>query len=71
MAITGFFVDWNGNTRRFEAPGDGFRCELYCQYGGDHQSVDVIDANDFVVHEGTFFATLDDIVSAGVRVVLV
>ncbi len=65
---TGFFVDWNGNTRRFELPGDGYTCRLANR---NFPSVDVIDPAGFVCHEATFFPTLDEVKSAGVEVNLI
>ena len=66
MAInTGFFVDWNGTTRRVEAPGDGYTCQVVDR---GHQGVDVIDSAGFVCHEATYFHTLADIEAAGVVV---
>ncbi len=67
MAKAGFFVDWNGDTRRTEQPGHPFECLV------DEQSshVDVIDSEGFVVHECSFFATLAAAEAAGVTVNLV
>ncbi|EMB2824022.1 hypothetical protein ACIUV1_25860 [Pseudomonas aeruginosa] len=67
MAIAGFFVDWNGDTRRTEQPGDYFECVV------DEQTahVDVVDSEGFVVHECSYFPTLDAVEAAGVSVKLV
>lgn len=61
--VTGFFVDWDGNTRRFEQPGEGLEC-LLVERG--HLGVDVCDSEGFVVHEATFFPTLEAAAAAGV-----
>ena len=65
--VTGFFVDWDGFTRRFESPGADFTCRM-----SDRKwpSVDVIDSSGFVVHEATYFATLADVEAADVVVTL-
>ena len=65
---SGFFVDWDGNTRRVENPGAGFECVVVTR---GHVGVDVLSADGAVVHEATFFATLDDVRAAGVEVHLV
>jgi hypothetical protein len=64
----GFFVDGDGNTRRVAAPGDGFTCEVVER---GHKGVNVLDAEGFVVHEATYFATLADVQAAGVVVNLI
>lgn len=66
--VTGFFVDWDGNTRRFERPRDGLECVLVER---GHRGVDVRDSEGFVVHEATFFPTLEAVAAAGVVVNLV
>jgi hypothetical protein len=65
---TGYFVDWNGDTRRVEAPGTGLRCEvrLRAVNGTSYRSVEVIDGDDFVMHVATYFETLDAVQAAGV-----
>lgn len=68
METTGYFVDWNGDTRRVEAPGDGYSCEVVRR--GQNLCVDVIHAG-FVCHEATYFASLDAVEAAGVIVNLV
>lgn len=56
--VTGFFVDWDGETRRFESPGDGYRCAyVYTTY----PSVEVIDSSGCVIFEGAFHPTLESI----------
>ncbi|HBO7965300.1 MULTISPECIES: hypothetical protein [Pseudomonas] len=67
MAIAGFFVDWNGDTRRTEQPGEFFEC-IVDQLAAH---VDVIDSEGFVVHECSFFPTLEAVKAAGVTVNLI
>ncbi len=64
---TGFFVDWNGATRRIESPGAGMRCEVVPEtlYGVPYFSVNVIDQDDFVTYEATYFETLEAVQAAG------
>ena len=64
----GFFVDWDGNTRRVDAPGDGMECEVVDR---GHMSVDVLDSQGFVIPEATCFPTLEAVAAAGVVVNLV
>lgn len=64
MAIPGFFVDWNGNTRRTEQPGEFFQCIVDVSTA----HVDVVDSDGFVVHECSYFPTLAAAEAAGVSV---
>lgn len=63
-AVYGFFVDWNGKTRRTEAPGQGYRCLV----DEDLTRVDIMESDGGVVHECTYYRTLDDVKAAGVIV---
>lgn len=67
--VIGFFVDWDGNTRRTEAPGSGYTCQLveHANYLG----VDVIDHEGFVCHEAVYYPTQDALRAVGVTVNLV
>lgn len=67
MAAIGFFVDWNGNTRRTEQVGDYFECIV----DEANAHVDVVDSDGFVIHECSFFPTLECVQAAGVTVNLV
>ena len=60
----GFFVDWNGNARKTEAPGDGLKCDV--DVARSH--VDVVDQNGFVIHECVLFKTIEALQAAGVDV---
>lgn len=67
MTIAGFFVDWNGDTRRTEQPWEHY------EYIVDEQAahVDVVDSQGFVVHECSYFPTLEAVAAAGVSVKLI
>jgi len=60
-AVDGFFVDWDGKTRRTEAPGQGYRCLV----DEDLSRVDIMQSDGGVVHECTYYKTLDDVKAAG------
>lgn len=66
---SGFFVDWNGDTRRVESPGSGYSCSpvrtMMCE-GEPYQAVDVIDSSGFVIHEAVYYPTLDALKAVGV-----
>lgn len=70
IPLLGFFVDWDGGTRKVESPGEGIRCvvRLSTLQGIKYLSVDVVDSCDFVIHEATYFESLDALRSAGVVV---
>ncbi|MFA7588499.1 MAG: hypothetical protein WCY11_20320 [Novosphingobium sp.] len=63
----GFFVDWNGALRSTADPGEDFVCEV------DYPSryVAVMSPKGVLVHEATFFRTLEDIAKAGIKATLV
>ena len=74
MATTGFFVDWNGDTRRVERPGAGYSCGPIATKGTGadaYQSVDVLDSEGFVTHEAVYYPTLEAIEALGVSIKLV
>ena len=74
MAPTGFFVDWNGDTRRVERPGVGYTCGHITSKGtgkNAYMAVDVLDSEGFVTHEAVYYPTLDAIQALGVSVNLV
>lgn len=66
---TGFFVDWDGNTRRVEAPGDGFTCRLTAHNA--YTGVDVIDHALFICYEAVYYETIEALEAAGVKVNLI
>lgn len=71
---TGYFVDWNGDTRSIANLGGGYSCtplvEKVCE-GKPYQAVDILDAGGFVIFEAVYYPTLDDIKALGVTVNLV
>lgn len=64
MTIEGFFIDWDGKTRRTEAPGKGLRCEVdtAARYVGVFGKYGTLD------HEATYYKTLSAIEAAGIKV---
>lgn len=68
IPTTGYFVDWNGEARRVEAPGRGYTCVVIKKDG--YLGVDVIDGEDFVTHEATYFESLEAIAATGCTVKL-
>jgi len=64
---SGFFVDWDGNARSTDDPGGGFRCEVdpIAKY------VAVMTQGGTMVHEGTFYKSLEAIEKAKIRAPLV
>lgn len=73
MDTKGFFVDWDGNTRRVEAPGAGMTCQVVERQlkGRPYKGVDVLDHEGFVTHEATYYESLDALRAVGVTVNLV
>lgn len=57
MTVQGFFIDWDGNTRRTEAPGPPYTCQV--DVATKH--VVVVDSHGFSVHECVYFSTLDEV----------
>ena len=64
--VIGYFVDWDGNTRCVEAPGDGYRCQVVVQRTGS-VSVDLNDTDGSVCHEADYHPTLAALRSRGVE----
>ncbi|HEY0466404.1 MAG TPA: hypothetical protein VGC79_19475 [Polyangiaceae bacterium] len=60
---SGFFVDWNGNARSTDDPGGGFKCEVdpVAKY------VAVMTPGGTMVHEATFYKSLEAIEKARIR----
>ncbi len=65
----GYFVDWDGKTRRVETPGNGYTCKVVARDG--FQAVDVIDSQGFVCHDADYHESLDSLGRVGVIVSLV
>ncbi|GLI25447.1 MULTISPECIES: hypothetical protein [Xanthobacter] len=59
----GFFIDWDGNARSVDDPGGGYLCETdrVAKY------VAVTTKTGTLVHEGTFYKTMEDIAKAGIK----
>lgn len=68
MSATGFFVDWDGCTRRVEAPGDNYTCQIVqlpsCR------GVNVLDAEGCVCFEAVHYETLADLRATGIDIKL-
>lgn len=64
---TGYFIDWDGNVRSVTDPGGGYRCEVdpVARYVG------VATPGGALVHEATFYRSLEDIARAGIKATLV
>ncbi|MFZ5491783.1 MAG: hypothetical protein ACOY6E_04695 [Pseudomonadota bacterium] len=63
----GYFIDWDGNVRSVADPGGGFCCEIdtVARYVG------ITTPSGALVHEATFYRSLEDIAKAGIRASLV
>lgn len=57
----GYFVDWNGDTRPTSQPGEHLECIVDVQ----NAHADIRDSEGFVIHECTFFPTLESASQAG------
>ncbi|VFU09433.1 conserved hypothetical protein [Methylocella tundrae] len=62
-ADSGFFVDWDGNTRSTSDPGGGYLCEIDVPA----RYVAVTTRSGALVHEGTLYKTLADVEKAGLK----
>lgn len=63
----GYFVDWNGNLRSTDDPGEDFTCDV----DNVARYVAVMTPRGTLVHEATLYRTLEDIVKAGIKSQLV
>lgn len=63
----GFFVDWDGNIRSTAEPGGGYLCETdtVARY------VAITTKTGTLVHEGTFYKSVEDVAKAGIKASLV
>jgi hypothetical protein len=63
----GYFIDWDGNLRSVADPGGGYRCEVdtVARY------VAIATAGGALVHEATFYRSLQDVARAGIKAALV
>lgn len=71
--VTGFFVDWNGDTRRMERPGLGYTCQLrrMAHDGQPYFAIDVLDSEGFVSHEAVYYPSLAALQAVGVSINLI
>ncbi len=67
MPAEGFFVDWDGCTRRVEAPGEGLRCYVDRKRG----IVGVENSAGETIHEADLWNSIEDLERAGITVTLV
>lgn len=61
--MRGFFIDWNGKVRAVADPGPGMVCEV----DEPARYVAVLKGRGNVVHEGSWFTSLDAIAAAGIQ----
>jgi len=63
----GFFVDWDGNIRSTDDPGGGYLCDvdMPARYVG------ITTESGTLVHEATFYRSLDAVSRAGIKASLV
>jgi hypothetical protein len=66
-ANSGFFIDWAGNARSTDDPGGGYLCDVdpVAKY------VAVTTKTGTLVHEGTFYKSLEAITKTGIKATLV
>ena len=67
MPPEGYFIDWDGNLRSTEDPGGGYACEvdIVARY------VAIMGKGGALVHEATYYKTVDDVSKAGIKATLV
>ncbi|PPD23468.1 MAG: hypothetical protein CTY24_04175 [Methylobacter sp.] len=63
----GFFVDWNGNARRTEDAGG----DLVVDVDTASKYVALYTANGTLMHEATYYKTLEDMEKKGIKASLV
>jgi hypothetical protein len=64
---SGFFIDWDGNARSTDDPGGGFCCEV----DAVTKYVAVMTPGGTLVHEATFYKSLEAIAKARITAPLV
>ena len=59
----GYFIDWDGNARSVSDPGGGYVCDIdmVAKY------VAVNTKTGALVHEGTYYKTIEAIAKAGIK----
>ena len=67
MSSEGYFIDWDGNMRSTDDPGGGYACEvdMVARY------VAVMGKGGALVHEATYYKTIEDVSKAGIKATLV
>jgi hypothetical protein len=67
MSQSGFFIDWNGKVRSTDDPGGGYLCDVdaVARYVG------ITTKTGTLVHEATFYKSLEAIAKAGITAELV
>jgi hypothetical protein len=65
--LTGYFIDWDSNLRSTDHPGKGNHCEIdpIARY------VAIKDKYGSMIHEATFYPSLDAVAKAGIKSQLV
>lgn len=63
----GFFIDWNGKARSTLDPGGDYLCEI----DSVARYVAITTKSGTLVHEGTFYRSLDALAKAGITTELV
>ncbi|WP_322318155.1 hypothetical protein [Hydrogenophaga sp.] len=63
----GYFMDWDGNVRRTDDPGGGYRCDV--DRGARY--VGVLSKSGALVHEATFYKDQAALDKAGIKGTLV
>lgn len=64
---TGFFVDWNGDARRTEDAGG----DLVVEVDTAARYVALYTKNGTLMHEATYYKTLEDLEKKGIKATLV
>jgi hypothetical protein len=63
----GYFMDWDGNIRSTDDPGNGYRCDV----DRPARYVGVLSKSGALMHEATFYKDLAAIEKAGIKGTLV
>ena len=67
MPSEGYFIDWDGNVRSTEDPGGGYACEV----DSVARYVAIMGKGGTLVHEATYYKTINDVSKAGIKATLV
>jgi hypothetical protein len=66
-AQDGYFIDWNGKARSTADPGGGYLCEI----DAAARYVAITTETGALIHEATFYRSLEAVEKAGIRAELV